>query len=238
VSRADTHGLALPRCQKKRGVVSLTAATKEKAIGGDSPDDPFVELVHKTASGDVDAWAQLWIAVSAQVIRFIASRLRKPIWHPLVEDIASVTMERIRLVAPNFRGESRVKTWIIGIARLIILEHWNKDQAESTAGHRLLGATDESGPPPGAGEAGGETFDLMDELIGDLPPAQERAMRVDLDYSDKRLAREGLSPAEAAAHRQNVSRAKRRLLSRINTEQRYAPLRRFLPRQAEEDRDG
>lgn len=46
--------------------------------------------------------------------------------HPLAEDLLSETFMKAFLALPSFRGDSSIKTWLIGIARNVWLQHLRK----------------------------------------------------------------------------------------------------------------
>jgi len=144
---------------------------------------------------------------------------------PMVEDLAQETFERIRLNAHQFRGDSKVRTWILSIAKNVLREHARKTRKEAVdASPEAYEDTSGSSVPEGSSED--EIDQLIVKLLDSLPPAPRRALTRELSFSSPEEAREGLHGSEAAAHRQNVKRGRDTLMDLIVKDDRFAPLRR------------
>lgn len=78
-----------------------------------SDDAELVDLLRRTARRDVAAFTQLHLKVGRRVHAFIAYRVGEP---ALAEELLSDTMYAVWQGAARFAGESRVLTWILGIA--------------------------------------------------------------------------------------------------------------------------
>ncbi len=106
----------------------------QSAVSGKSKSHPRndveVELVQRVASKDKTAFEQMYQSYHARLARFIA---------PVVRDCSAVDLEEIIndtlfvvwLRAADFRGDSKVSTWIFGIAYRIALSERKKLLAKS-----------------------------------------------------------------------------------------------------------
>lgn len=184
------------------------------------------ELLTKIAAGDLEALGEFWPPLAPRVLRFVAHRLRRPIDDPAVEDVASETLERVLSRAASYQGDAKPLTWVLGIAKNVMLERLKEPEivADATSGTvRPADVEPDQFPVP---------FDELESLLGelqaDLTPAQRKAMIRETEHSVKEEAREGLHGRDAAAHRQNVHRARESMMKRITTDDRYERLRPWL----------
>ncbi|MDX1500763.1 MAG: sigma-70 family RNA polymerase sigma factor [Thermoanaerobaculia bacterium] len=70
-------------------------------------------LLDRVSRGDDEAFAELFYRYQPRVARFAARMTRRP---DLVDEIVNDTMVVVWRRAAAFRGDSRVSTWILGIA--------------------------------------------------------------------------------------------------------------------------
>ncbi len=70
-------------------------------------------LLDRVVAGDRDAFRDLYIAYHRRLARFLTRLTRR---YELAEEIINDTMWVVWRRADKFRGDSRVSTWIIGIA--------------------------------------------------------------------------------------------------------------------------
>ncbi len=80
-------------------------------LGTDSAD---ADLLRTAAGGDVEAFRTLFDRYYALVYRFVLRIVRRP---ELAEEAANDSFLEVWRGAGRFRGESKVSTWIYGIAR-------------------------------------------------------------------------------------------------------------------------
>jgi RNA polymerase sigma-70 factor (ECF subfamily) len=76
-------------------------------------DDSDRLLLDRVVAGDRDAFRDLYIAYHRRLARFLTRLTRR---YELAEEIINDTMWVVWRRAGKFRGDSRVSTWIIGIA--------------------------------------------------------------------------------------------------------------------------
>jgi RNA polymerase sigma-70 factor (ECF subfamily) len=70
-------------------------------------------LLERVASGDLDAFEKLYRLYQPRLDRFLTGMLRRP---QLVEEVLDDTMMVVWQTAGNFRGASKLSTWIFSIA--------------------------------------------------------------------------------------------------------------------------
>lgn len=72
-----------------------------------------VELLERIKARDVHAFERLYRIYQPRLARFVTNLIHRP---ELVEEVLDDTMIAVWNTAGNFRGASRVSTWIFGIA--------------------------------------------------------------------------------------------------------------------------
>lgn len=77
-------------------------------------DDPDLTLVRAIASGDARALEDLYASQGPGILAYLISRLRD---RQLAEEVLQDVMLAVWQGAGRFRGESRVRTWMLSIAR-------------------------------------------------------------------------------------------------------------------------
>ncbi len=92
-------------------------------------DSALIEQYVKNHSND--AFYQIYIKYVDYVFKFVYSRTGNV---QLTEDIVSDTFLILIDVLPNFKGESKLQTFIIGIAFNKLRTHWNSLKKESLTG--------------------------------------------------------------------------------------------------------
>jgi RNA polymerase sigma-70 factor (ECF subfamily) len=77
-------------------------------------DDPDVALIHAVAAGDVHALDELYARFGPGLLSYLTSYLND---RQLAEEVLQDVMLAVWNNASGFRGESKVRTWLIVIAR-------------------------------------------------------------------------------------------------------------------------
>jgi RNA polymerase sigma-70 factor (ECF subfamily) len=80
---------------------------------GSSSNERELELMRRIVLRDRDAFRDLYLIYHRRVARFL---MRMTSRHELVEEIINDTLWTVWQKAADFRGASRVSTWIVGIA--------------------------------------------------------------------------------------------------------------------------
>ncbi len=77
-------------------------------------DDPDRELIQAVAAGDMRALDALYTRHGAHILAYLSGQLND---RQLAEEVLQDVMLAAWKGARNFRGESRVRTWLLAIAR-------------------------------------------------------------------------------------------------------------------------
>jgi len=78
------------------------------------PYDPDHALIHAIADGDTRALDELYARYGPGILNFLVARLSD---RQLAEEVLQDVMMAVWKSAPNFRGDSKVLTWLLTIAR-------------------------------------------------------------------------------------------------------------------------
>ena len=82
------------------------------ALGALTGNQREVELLRLTARGDRDAFREIYLAYHRRLARFL---MRMTFRHDVIEEVINDTLWTVWLKAGDFRGDSLVSTWIVGI---------------------------------------------------------------------------------------------------------------------------
>lgn len=107
-----------------------------------SIDDPDRELIQAVAAGDVRALDELYARHGTQILAYLIGQLGD---RQLAEEVLQDVMLAAWKGARNFRGESRVRTWLLAIARHRAINARRRRVLPSAPLHEQTGAT-QSGP--------------------------------------------------------------------------------------------
>jgi RNA polymerase sigma-70 factor (ECF subfamily) len=151
-----------------------------------SPDEQDLLWLRATALGDRDAFARLYRRHHARLARFLWRMTRR---RDLIDDTINDTLWIVWRKADAFRGESKVSTWITGIAYRCMLKALREAGdpgemlAEDAAG--LTGDDPESAADAGAWQVSGaaadaELRDWLAEGLRRLP--QDQRVTLELLY--------------------------------------------------------
>jgi RNA polymerase sigma-70 factor, ECF subfamily len=80
--------------------------------GGSSSNARELELLRQVASGNRTAFKELYLIYHRRLARFL---MRMTSRHDLIEEVINDTLWTVWLKAGDFRGDSLVSTWIVGI---------------------------------------------------------------------------------------------------------------------------
>lgn len=83
------------------------------------------QLLAGTAGGSLRAFGQLYDVLYTPLVRFIYRHTQSP---SMVEEVLNDVMLVIWQKADSFRGDSRVLTWVLGIARRRVLNRLQREQ--------------------------------------------------------------------------------------------------------------
>lgn len=91
-----------------------------------SVNTPDEKLIHEFVNrSNINAFGFIYEKYVADVHRIVYLRVGR---QSFIEDIVSDTFMTLMKVLPNYRGESKLKTFIIGIAINKVRQHWQKSE--------------------------------------------------------------------------------------------------------------
>ncbi len=145
------------------------------------------EWLRQTANGDRAAFERLFRAYEHRLYRFLLGLVRDP---QTAEELTGDTMLDVWKGASRFRGQSKVSTWIFGIAHHKAIDALRRRTPEHIELRELAGVEDASPGPEAVALADSFRRGLADAL-GELTP-EHRAV-LELTFTN------GCSQAEIAA---------------------------------------
>jgi RNA polymerase sigma-70 factor (ECF subfamily) len=179
LSIADEAGQpALFRTIRREGTMHGQANTLQHDDDGDR------HLLHRISCADRDAFERLFLDYHKRLVRFLCRVIRRD------EDLEEVINDTFLIVwrrAGDFRGASRVSTWIFGIAYRCALKAIRRSTIRSRAAALVL----QHGEPI-VEDAAKRTEDrqLLDLGLSRLPPKQRLVFTLAycMDYSCEEIA--------------------------------------------------
>lgn len=142
--------------------------------GAETANAGELRLLARVALGDRQAFQQLYIAYHRRLARFLT---RLTHGYPIAEEIINDTMYVVWCKAAEFRGQSQVSTWIMGIAYRRALKAL---QRESNAAHVPSMPCEEAAPGMDSTQRMDELHEWIGHALGQLPP--EQRMVIELTY--------------------------------------------------------
>lgn len=131
-----------------------------------------IELLKLVAGGDRQAFQTLYLAYHRRLARFLTRLTRR---YDVAEEIINDTLWVVWCKAGQFRGESQVSTWIMGIAYRRALKALKRLPAlESTSDfplEDLIPGSDET-------QRTQELHEWLDHALGHLPPEQRLVLEL------------------------------------------------------------
>jgi len=147
-------------------------------------DDDERLLLHRISCADRDAFERLFLDYHSRLVRFLCHVIRR---YEELEEIINDTFLIVWQRAGDFRGESRVSTWIFGIAYRCALKAIRRSTIRSRAAVLVL----QHGAPI-VEDTARKTEDrqLLDLGLSRLPPKQRLvfALAYCMDYSCEEIA--------------------------------------------------
>ena len=132
-------------------------------------------LLERIAAKDVAAFRALYLVYHKRMSRFLLRFVRH---HELVEEVINDTMYVVWCKAQEFRGDSQVSTWVLGIAYRKALKLVRKG-ARSPLVYTAIDP-DSAALQDDAGAGQRELRESIDRALGALPPLQR--MVIELAY--------------------------------------------------------
>jgi RNA polymerase sigma-70 factor (ECF subfamily) len=134
-----------------------------------------LELLHRTAAHDRKAFEDLYYVYHRRLARFLTRMTRHP---ELAEEIINDTMWIVWQRAGEFRGSSRVSTWVMGIAYRRALKAFRRASVQLVP---VDEAPERASDVDASTEVEGfERIELIAQAIAELP--LEQRLVVELTY--------------------------------------------------------
>ena len=147
-----------------------------EAVNEPSGDAHELELLHRTAAGDRSAFEALYHVYHRRLARFLTRMTRHP---DLAEEIINDTMWIVWQHAGEFRGASRVSTWVMGIAYRRALKAFRRASVKLVPVE--YDAVDDAAQTDACAEVEGfERVELVTHALAELP--LEQRLVVELTY--------------------------------------------------------
>jgi len=146
----------------------------------DSPSSSAADdlvLLGRVAEGDRDAFRRLYSHYHRRLHRFLMRLTRE---RQVTEEVINDTMMVVWQHAADFRGASRVSTWILGIAYRRALKTLERTRNASAQDVIVAAANAPDGPLLDMLSQGTETHDWIDRALTKLSP--EHRMVIELAY--------------------------------------------------------
>lgn len=136
---------------------------------GQYANDRELELLRRVVLRDRDAFRDLYLMYHRRLARFL---MRMSLSHETVEEVINDTLWTVWQKSPDFRGASRVSTWIVGIAYRRALKSLRQARAARVP------VTDEFVDMAGDVdiEGGNEVRQWLERALAELPLEQRMVM--------------------------------------------------------------
>jgi RNA polymerase sigma factor (sigma-70 family) len=136
------------------------------------PADPDLELVRRMARGDEDALGEVYQRYASGLLAYLLGRLDDA---RLAEEVLQDVMLAAWRNARRFRGECRVRTWLLTITRSRAINAYHR-QIKPRAGERRLEEA-EAGEGAASREAYGD-YDELQAALRALPSEQRETLEL------------------------------------------------------------
>jgi RNA polymerase sigma-70 factor (ECF subfamily) len=133
------------------------------------------QLLERIGCGDRGAMQKLYFAYHRRLHRFLARTLPPD----QVDEVINDTMFVVWRHAKDFRGESRLSTWLLGIAYRLALKRLKRNSGHSGTAFDVL-ETIEPALADDSGAAQREQREWIDRALTTLPPVQR--LTIELAY--------------------------------------------------------
>jgi RNA polymerase sigma-70 factor, ECF subfamily len=182
-----------------------------------SADDPDLSLVRAIARGDARALEELYSHQGPGILAYLINRLGD---RELAEEILQDVMLAVWQGAGRFRGKSRVRTWMLSIARYKAINAWQRGNPSAAAiNENLIDAN----PGPSSLVEREDAHAHLHAALGRLPEAQRETLELIFYHqlSGKEVAQVmGVSPGTVKSRLHRAKASLRKLLD--SQEDRHA----------------
>lgn len=169
------------------------------ATAGATTNERELELLRLVAARDRVAFKELYFVYHRRLARFL---MRMTTHHELIEEIINDTLWTVWRKAGEFRGASRVSTWIVGIAYRRALKTLRQFARPHSSGDEQLLAVDD--------RAIDEEREWIERALAELPIEQRSVLELSylLGHSCEEVAEIMQCPVNTVKTRMFHARAK------------------------------
>jgi RNA polymerase sigma-70 factor (ECF subfamily) len=181
----------------------LSKGSHSGAAGG-AGNQRDLELLRQVAHHDRAAFKELYLAYHRRLARFLMRMTQR---HDVIEEVINDTMWTVWQKAADFRGDSQVSTWIVGITYRRALKALRKPGAAHYA------AFVEDLPPAADTHLADENRQWLDRALAELPMEQRLVLEFSylLGHSCEEIAQIMQCPVNTVKTRMFHAREKLRL---------------------------
>lgn len=172
--RQGTYGTQLHELTQVRDAMRPTAANSQSAEARKHADDREQGLIACVARRDRKAFEELYLLYHRRLARFL---MRLAPRYEIAEEVINDTFWIVWRKAGNFRGDSRVSTWIMGIAYRRAMKSLRREHAHTQAEQGDPSAFSSPSEEPAKAE---ELEDWITQGLRQLP--LEQRMAIELAY--------------------------------------------------------
>jgi RNA polymerase sigma-70 factor, ECF subfamily len=173
---------------------------------GTDGGDPITDLALQARTGDAGAQAAFVRATQGEVWRFTAALVDPG----AADDLTQETFLRAFKALPGFRGQSAVRTWLLGIARRACADHLRAVVRRRRLDARLAAQAWTDAPHPDPAHRLG-TADLLGRLAEDRRTAFVLTQVLGLSYAEAAAVAE----VPVGTIRSRVARARDELITAV-----------------------
>jgi RNA polymerase sigma-70 factor (ECF subfamily) len=153
----------------------MSRATQRTSAPVRTDPDEDRALLERIALGDRIAMQKFYFAFHRRLSRFLLRTLRRP---EQAEEIINDAMFVVWRQAANFRGESRVSTWLMGIAYRLALKRLRQEHGRRSISLSVTDGSADHDPGHDSGAGQREQREWIDNAMTALPPAQRLAIEL------------------------------------------------------------
>jgi len=146
--------------------------TAARAPSAASANEHELQLLRRVAGGDRQAFQALYVGYHRRLARFLTRLTRR---YDLAEEIINDTLWVVWCKAPDFRGDSRVSTWIMGIAYRRALKTLKRLHSFTPPLDFTLDGAQVATEEP---QRTDELHEWLDHALGQLPPDQRMVLEL------------------------------------------------------------
>jgi RNA polymerase sigma-70 factor, ECF subfamily len=188
----------------------------QPSAGGGTSNERELDLLRQVARHDRAAFKELYLIYHRRLARFL---MRMTTRHDLIEEVINDTLWTVWQKAADFRGDSLVSTWIVGITYRRALKALRKPA-------HLFPIHDEQTPMAPDERLADENRQWLDCALAELPLEQRMALELAylMGYSCEEIAEVMQCPVNTVKTRMFHAREKlRRSLPRLAGRQEPRP---------------